>query len=98
MLKRALTLALVAYLLFVGAVLNECQYLAPMSGEIWDLYRESILLFSGALLLNLVAGFYLLFRRISLAETGDKLAHLEKQLRGRGTISEELTKRILERQ
>lgn len=98
MLKRSLFLALVTYLLLAGAILHECQYLAPVAVEIWTLYGERILLFSGVLLLNLVAGLYLLFRRLSLTETGDKLAHLEKQLRGQGTISEELTKRIMERQ
>lgn len=98
MLKRSLILAFVSYLLLAGVVLYECEYLAPLSGEIWTAYGEIILMFSGILLLNLTAGIYLLFRRFSLAETGDKLAHLEKQLRGEGTLSEELTKRILERQ
>jgi hypothetical protein len=46
---------------------------------------------------NVFAGCYVFFRRLSLKDTGDKLAHLEKQLRGRLTISEELTERILER-
>jgi len=48
------------------------------------------------LFLNLLAGFFLLTRRLLLKDTGQKLAHLEKQLRGRESISEELSRRIAE--
>jgi hypothetical protein len=47
---------------------------------------------------NLLAGFFALGRRFFLKDTGKKLAHLEKQLRGRESISDELTRRIREQE
>jgi len=46
--------------------------------------------------LNLFAAFYLICRKLFLKDTGEKLAHLEKQLRSGGTISEELSRRLKE--
>ena len=51
-----------------------------------------------ALFLNLLAGFFVLSRWLLLKDTGEKLAHIEKQLRGRESISEELSRRIAEQE
>ena len=68
-----------------------------MLGRLRGRWRE-IALFSGALFINLLAGFFLLSRHLLLKDTGEKLAHIEKQLRGRKSISEELSRRIEEQE
>jgi hypothetical protein len=43
---------------------------------------------------NLFAACYAMGRALFLKDTGEKLAHLEKQLRSGATISHELTRRL----
>ena len=97
MIRNALLATLIVYVVLVGYLLNECQFLAPARWLIWEQYGERLLWFSVVLVLNLFAGILGVLRRLELKDTGDKLTHLEKQLRGRTTVSEELTERILQR-
>ncbi len=97
MIRNALAAALVAYLVLVGIVLKECAFLAPLRRAIWDEYGERLLWLSALLILNLFGAIYGALRTLALRNTGDKLSHLEKQLRGGTTISAELTERILQR-
>jgi hypothetical protein len=96
MIRNALTAALISYALLAGAVLKECVFLAPLKGLIWNDYGNWLVAFSAVLFLNLFAASYALMRKVALKNTGDKLAHLEKQLRGNTTISQELTEQIRE--
>lgn len=89
----AATVCLLAALLYV---LQECTFLVPYRELLWSKYAETILTFAGVLLVNLFAFFYLLIRSAFLKDTGQKLAHLEKELRSGGAISEELAKRLEE--
>ena len=77
-------------------VMQECQFLIPYRRLIWERYSGAIALYGGLLLINLFAAFYALGRTIFLKDTGRKLAHLEKQLRTGGSISEELAERLKE--
>lgn len=95
MIRNTLVIVSVLYAALAAAILKECAFLVALRKLIWESYERPILCFSGLLLLNMSAGIYALLRRLALNDTGDKLAHLEKQLRGRATISEELTERIL---
>lgn len=97
MIRNALAAALLIYVVLVAVVLNECVFLASIRGEIWSELWKEIVGFSIVVVLNVFAGIYAVLRRLALKDTGDKLSHLEKQLRGRQTISEELTERILHR-
>jgi|SRR5579883_376579 len=97
MIRNALAVTLILYLVLVGTVLKECVFLAPYKVYIWHHYHAQIICFSLGLVLNVFSGVYMLLRRLALKDTGDKLSHLEKQLRGTRTISEELTERIMER-
>ena len=97
MLQNALIASCLIYAVLLGVVLKECVFLAKYRELIWNQYGERILWFSVFLLLNLFGGIYQILRKLFLEDTGDRLAHLEKQLRGRATISEELTERILQR-
>jgi hypothetical protein len=97
MIRNALAATLIVYALLVGFVLKECRFLASVHRLVFEQYGVRLLLFSLILAVNIFAAIYSLLRRLSLKDTGDKLSHLEKQLRGRTTISEELTERILQR-
>jgi hypothetical protein len=96
MMRLSLGVALGVYAVLFGVVVKECAFLAPLRGQIWEQYGEAFLLASTAFLLNLFAVVYGVLRKVALSDTGDKLSHLEKQLRGRTSVSEELTERIME--
>jgi hypothetical protein len=89
----AATVCLLAALLYV---LQECTFLVPYRQLIWVKFASTIATFAGVLLTNLFAFFYLLIRTAFLKDTGQKLAHLEKELRSGSAISEELAKRLEE--
>jgi len=96
MVRNALAVAILLYLLLAWSAIQQCAFLAPHIAAIWAVYGEWIFWFSLALFLNIFAATYAVIRRIALKNTGDKLAHLEKQLRGRETIKSDLTEQILE--
>ena len=96
MVQNALAVALILYAVLAGLALHECLFLAPYLRQIWTASGNWLLWFSAALILNLFAAAYALMRKFALKNTGDKLAHLEKQLRGNETISGDLTEQILE--
>src|SRR5258706_8908453 len=97
MIRTTLAITCTLYVVLAGLTLKECAFLSPLRKEIWAAYQGHIAWFSALLLLNLSATIYLLLRRLALKDTGAKLAHLEKQLRGKATVSKELTERILGR-
>ena len=96
MIRAALGGAIAVYGVLAMMLLRECVFLAPLKHYIWDHYGVTLLWWSALLITNLFCVFYAVLRRIGLEDTGEKLAHLEKQLRGRETISEELTARLSE--
>lgn len=73
-------------------ILGECQYLVPYRDVLMQRYSGSILTFVALLAVNLFSIIYLLCRKLFLKDTGRKLAHVEKQLRSNGGISEELAR------
>jgi hypothetical protein len=89
----AATATLLALALFL---LDACRFLVPYRQLLWYGYREVILLFALALFVNVTAAFYSIGRRLFLKDTGQKLAHIEKQLRTGDSISEELSHRLNE--
>ena len=95
MIQNALAGAIFVYAIIAGVLLKECVFLAPLRSPLWAQFGTSIVAFSLVLILNLLAVFYLLFRRLALKNTGDKLSHLEKHLRGSASVSDEVTERIL---
>ena len=97
MIRNSLAVAIILYGVLAAVVLKECIFLAPLRSLIWQQYGGAIVGFSILLILNVFAAAYALLRKLALEDTGDKLTHLEKQLRSRETMSEELTERILDR-
>ena len=96
MFKNALFATVVVFIAVVFYLMDELRFLIPYRDAILERHSREIALFSAVLFLNLLAGFFVLTRRLLLKDTGQKLAHLEKQLRGRESISEELSRRIAE--
>ena len=96
MIANALFATSVCFLAIGLFVMGECQFLIPYRQLLWEQYATSIAIFAGVMFVNLFAAFYLICRKVFLKDTGEKLAHLEKQLRTGGTISEELSRRLRE--
>ena len=98
MIRAAFATAIAAYFAIAGVLLSECRFLLPLAEPIWREYGYALLLSSLWFILNVAGGAYVLLRKALLSNTGRKLSHLERQLRGASTISEELTERIERRQ
>jgi len=98
MFKNALFATVVVFIAAVYYLMDECRFLIPYRDVIFDRHWREISLFAGTLFVNLLAGFFVLSRWLLLKDTGQKLAHIEKQLRGRESISEELSRRIAEQE
>jgi hypothetical protein len=96
MFKNALFATVVVFISIAFYLMDELRFLIPYRDAILERHGREIALFSVVLFLNLLAGFFVLARRLLLKDTGQKLAHLEKQLRGRESISDELSRRIAE--
>ena len=77
-------------------LLGECQFLIPYRRVLWEAYAAPIGIFAAALFVNVFAAIYLLGRKLFLKDTGRKLAHFEKEVRTRSSISEELARRLEE--
>jgi hypothetical protein len=93
-LANAFFASTVILLAFGFWVFQECTFLVPYRQLILSQYGSTIATYASLLFLNLLAGTFTVSRRFFLKDTGRKLAHLEKQLRSRQSISEELSERI----
>ena len=98
MFKNALFATVVVFLAIAFYLMDELRFLILYRDAILERHGREIALFSVVLFLNLLAGFFVLTRRLLLKDTGQKLAHIEKQLRGRESISEELRRRLGEQE
>ena len=96
MIANALFATSVCFLGIGLFLMGECQFLIPYRQLLWEQYAAPIAIFAGVMFVNLFAALYLLCRKLFLKDTGEKLAHLEKQLRTGGTISDELSRRLRE--
>lgn len=97
MIRTAFATSLGMFVVLVGWMGKECLFLAEYRYFIWQNYGEGIVCFSLLFYLNLFAGVYGVLRKFALKDTGEKLSHVEKQLRGRTSISDELSERIMQR-
>ena len=94
MIANAIFATSVCFLAIGLFLMGECRFLIPYRLLLWEQYATSIAIFAAAVFVNLFAAFYLVFRKVFLKDTGQKLAHLEKQLQSGGTISAELSERL----
>jgi hypothetical protein len=96
MIGNAFLAATVIVLALSFFLMQECRFLIPYRHLLMVKYGGTLAIFIAALFVNLVAASYLIGRKLFLKDTGQKLAHLEKQLRSGATISEELSDRLNE--
>jgi hypothetical protein len=87
----AATLVMVAILF---GLMDVCVYLRPHRAVLLRDYGPVIAGAAAVLFVNLTALFYAVNRLFFLKDTGRKLAHVEKQLRSRSTIAQELSDRL----
>ena len=81
MFKNALFATVVVSIAVAFYLMDELRFLILYRDAILKRHGRDIALFSVVLFLNLLAGVLVLTRRLPLKDTGQKLAHLEKQLR-----------------
>jgi uncharacterized membrane protein len=96
MIANALVATTAVFISLVFWLLQTCTFLIPFRNVLLNDYGTVIAICGVLLFVNLFAGFYSLSRALFLKNTGDKLAHLEKQLRSGATISHELSRRLNE--
>ena len=94
MVSNAIFVTTIIFLAIGIFLLQECRFLIPYRHVLFVKYGEALLIYAGALFVNLFAGIWWICRTLFLKDTGRKLAHLEKQLRGRESILEELGRRL----
>ncbi len=95
MIANALVAATAVVLGLMFWLMQECAFLIPYRLVLIREYGPTIAIAAGVLFLNVFAAFHAAGRRLFLKDTGEKLAHVEKQLRTDRSISEELS-RLLE--
>ena len=96
MIAKSLFATTVMFLGIAIFLLQECNFLIPYRHLLWARYGVTILGFASLLFVNLFALIHLFARKLLLKNTGEKLAHVEKQLRTGPSISEELSRRLNE--
>jgi len=98
MIKNAFFVTSILFLAALFYLMQELRFLIPYRHLLVSDYGWTILGLSAWFFFNLLAGVFVLSRRLFLKNTGEKLAHLEKQLRSGQSISEELSERLREEQ
>ena len=93
MVGNALLGATVIVFAVVCWLLQTCTFLIPYRALLVRQYGLTITLWAAVLFVNVFAVLYALGRTLFLKNTGQKLAHLEKQVRA-GGISAELSQRL----
>jgi hypothetical protein len=96
MLGNALVITTTIFVALGFFLMQECEFLIPYRHLLWTKYADSIAIFAAVLFVNVLAAVYAIGRKLFLKDTGQKLAHLEKQLRTGSSLSEELARRLRE--
>ena len=94
MIANCALIAFVILLIAVVFLLEQLTFLRPYAWLILQHYGSTLILVVTVLFLNLFALVYVIARRLLLKDTGRKLAHVEKQLRTRDTIVQDLSERL----
>ena len=90
MIANAAFLAALITFLIVGWLAAELTYLAPYKAGILRQHGLVISAFVAAVFLNLCAAFYNVGRWLFLRDAGRKLSHLDRQLRSRDAVLQDL--------
>lgn len=94
MIANALLATCVISLAVIFGLMQTCTYLIPFRAVLLHHYGATLAAWGGVAFLNLFAACYMVSRKVFLKDTGQKLAHLEKQLRSGDSLSAELASRL----
>ena len=91
---------LIAFTIFVAlavVLLDRLKFLVPLKWHLFHTYGTDIGLFTLLLFFNLFALLFTFFRRSRLKHTGQKLVHLDKQVKtGHSALSREIAEKYEE--
>ena len=94
MMANSAFLAAMTLLVLVFMIADQLSFLSGAKALLLDRYVWPIVGSLAVVFLNLLAIFYLVSRHLFLADTGRKLAHIEKQLQAGDTIVRDLSERL----
>ena len=80
MIANVLLITIAVLLAVAFWLMGELRFLVPYKLVLWRAYARPILVYAGALSLNVFAAAFVLIRKFFLKDTGRKLSHLDKQL------------------
>ena len=96
MIANALVATTVLCLAGLFWLMQVCAFLIPYRAVLLQAYGPTLAFWAGLAFLNIFAACYALSRAVFLKDTGQKLAHLERQLRNGPSVSDELARRLEE--
>jgi len=96
MIANAVLASTVISLAMLFGLMQTCTFLVPYRAVLWHAYGPTLAAWAGVAFLNLFAACYAVARVLFLKDTGEKLAHLERQVRSGDSLSRELASRLQE--
>lgn len=91
MLAGATLLTFISFAALTVLLMERLKFLIPYKTYIFHTYGRDITLFTLLLFFNVFALFFVLLRRFRLKNTGQKLLHLDKQVKtGQSALSQEI--------
>ena len=96
MIANAMLSACVISLAVTFWLMEACTFLIPYRQLLWQQYRWTIGGWAAVAFINVFAASYAVSRKLFLEDTGEKLAHLERQVRSGDSVARELAIRLRE--
>jgi hypothetical protein len=94
MLANATLFAFISFVALAVTLMERLKFLIPFKAYIFRTYGQDIGIFALLLFLNVFALFFTVFRRFRLKNTGQKLLHLDKQVKtGQSALSKEIAEK-----
>jgi len=94
MLANATLFAFISFVALAVILMERLKFLIPFKPYIFQTYGQDIGIYALILFLNVFALFFTVFRRFRLKNTGQKLLHLDKQVKtGQSALSQEIAEK-----
>lgn len=97
MIANAVLIAIAVFVALLVVLLDRLKFLAPLKWHLFHNYGTEIGIFILLIFFNLFALLFSFFRRTRLKHTGQKLLHLDKQVKtGHSALSQEIAEKYEE--
>ncbi len=94
MLANATLFAFISFVALAVILMERLKFLIPFKPYIFHTHGQDIGIYALILFLNVFALFFTVFRRFRLKNTGQKLLHLDKQVKtGQSALSQEIAEK-----